>query len=109
MLHKNPGDNKIKHEINIEEVKSGAVIDIDRVLIVDDDPHNVDALKIGVQCATVDMPNFQFRDRVDTACNGLEAYEIIKNNYEKGQSYKLILMDCNMPKMDGYDATRNIR
>jgi CheY-like chemotaxis protein len=46
--------------------------------------------------------------------NGLEAVEIITNNViekNKGEKcdYDLILMDCNMPFMDGYDATQQIR
>ena len=40
----------------------------------------------------------------DIANNGLEAYESIQEN-----NYDLILMDCNMPMMDGYQATRKIR
>ena len=38
------------------------------------------------------------------AKNGLEA---IKATQE--QNFDLIIMDCHMPKMDGYDATRKIR
>ena len=46
--------------------------------------------------------------------NGLEALEIIKNNVltvnnREASSYDLILMDCNMPFMDGYEATEKIR
>ena len=78
-------------------------------MIVDDEPYNIDSLKVVVQCATFDMPNFDLKQRLDTACNGLDALEQVKKSYSNGQTYKLILMDCNMPKMDGYEAASEIR
>ena len=38
--------------------------------------------------------------------NGQEAFDVLKNH---GVSFDLILMDCQMPTMNGYDATRYIR
>jgi len=55
------------------------------------------------------MTNFDFKARVEQATNGMEAVELIKQGYEKGETYNLILMDCNMPKLDGYEATKYIR
>jgi len=41
---------------------------------------------------------------VETADNGQEALELLLN-----QSFDGVLMDCMMPEMDGYEATRKIR
>ena len=42
--------------------------------------------------------------RADIAGNGQEAFDAVNNI-----PYDLVLMDCNMPVMDGYTATKKIR
>lgn len=51
----------------------------------------------------------QLEGMIDTANNGKEAFEAVKLAYLEGKSqYCLILMDCSMPIMDGYDASTAI-
>jgi signal transduction histidine kinase/DNA-binding response OmpR family regulator len=46
--------------------------------------------------------------KADIAVNGLKALEMIQEA-SKTSPYSLVLMDCQMPEMDGYEATQTIR
>lgn len=66
-----------------------------RILLTEDDPR---AQKI------VQNLLKKYGYQVDVACNGKEALEALKNN-----DYRLVLMDCMMPVMSGYEVTAVIR
>ena len=73
-----------------------------RILIVDDEPLIIDSIMVLVDLATREIPGFILKDRVDFAYEGARALEQVKYMQSLGNSYSLILMDCNMPVMDGY-------
>ena len=72
-----------------------------RVLLVEDNPTN--------QLVALGMLK-RFGIVPDVADNGVEALELYKAAYKtNSNTYDLILMDCEMPIMDGFTATKAIR
>ncbi|MBE9610785.1 response regulator [Chitinilyticum piscinae] len=65
------------------------------VLLVEDNPVNLRLASIMLE---------KLGCRIDVAGDGLEALQAVQR-----QQYDLVLMDCQMPVMDGYQATREIR
>src|SRR4051795_540203 len=66
-----------------------------RVLLVEDNPVNLEVAVGILETLSVD---------VETATNGREALERYSTD-----EYGLIFMDCQMPEMDGFEATSEIR
>ncbi|MCP4954940.1 MAG: response regulator, partial [Photobacterium aquimaris] len=67
------------------------------VLIVDDNMINIEVSKAILRDSHV---------HIESASDGLEAIEVLNNSETQ---FDLILMDCQMPNLNGYDCTKAIR
>jgi len=65
------------------------------LLLIEDDPNVVLSLSLALSNA-----GFQ----VDSAINGLEGLELVR-----AHKYDLILLDCNLPKLSGFEVVRRLR
>lgn len=103
LLKTNPdelGDIFIKKRISNQDEapKEQAKRRFMRILLVEDNMINQEVAKelLGDIGFTAEIAN-----------NGVEAIQILNEN--TSDPYDLILMDCQMPEMDGYETTRAIR
>lgn len=81
---------------NLQEV-NGFVPLSGHVLLVEDSPINMEVASAMLQ---------SFGLQVSTAESGEAAVEMFTRN---DTAYSLVLMDCHLPGIDGYEATRQIR
>jgi two-component system sensor histidine kinase/response regulator len=77
------------------QLDGGQARRVRRVLLAEDNPVNVEVAKAMLE--SLDL-------QVDCARNGEEALQAVR-----GGSYDCVLMDCQMPVMDGFAATAAIR
>lgn len=78
-----------------------------KILVVDDEQFNCDIIEgflmvLGMKNST---------KRCNKCYNGEQAVDVIQKAVDELDPYRfsLILMDCNMPFLDGYEATKKIR
>ncbi len=113
------GDIGISTEANLSPSKKSDIFDNDialspdsnnaklvtkryelKVLIVDDHPINLEILKRIVK---------QYSSNITCAENGFKAVNLFQERTNTQEDFDIIFMDCLMPEMDGYTATKLIR
>ncbi|MBX2829887.1 MAG: response regulator [Rhodospirillales bacterium] len=83
-----------------DATETSATFDQTNILIVDDNDINL-AVAQGLLAAT--------NAHIQTAHNGIEAIEVLRQMSDANKNCHCILMDCQMPRMDGYETTNVIR
>ena len=93
---KDPSENDLPPSVFNNSVQDGNPENKQKVLVVEDNKIN--------QIVIANMLS-KLGFATDLADDGLQAIRLM----EKNTPYALIIMDCQMPEMNGYEATKSIR
>jgi len=98
---KNQTSSKMKTEDDFKTLAENLLrITGARILVVDDNKINLEVVKGMLSSLPIE---------VEQAMNGQEALEILRKSVEQNHVFHCILMDCQMPILNGYDTSRQIR
>ena len=89
-------DRKLSDESDIKDIHPQDI----KVLVVDDDPIACEQAKLVMSSAGINA---------ETVQSGQEAIETVKLSQARQEPFNLIIVDWQMPEMDGVETTRQIR
>lgn len=88
-------DSQYQYSLPVTLTREQAIADNRYILVAEDHPINQQILKQQLE---------QLNYAVDIVDNGKQALIALANNH-----YNILLTDCHMPEMDGYELTKTIR
>ena len=105
-----PNEGKIKIPNGLKLLPAKEFQDLIDILIVDDIDFNLDILKRLI-CSLKESCTCKNNHRdysIHCASSGKEAIRLVLKQNSLKSGYRLIIMDCMMPEVDGWEATKTI-
>ena len=98
---------KLDRITKVSLFKNGPIFKQQKMILADDEPYNIEVV-IGL----IKILGMRDVEKLIYVSNdGTETVDLVQKAIDEGDPfrYSLIITDCSMPEMDGYDSTKAIR